>query len=51
MKKENENEIKKNEEQVKHLGGLFIIGTEIVFLLGILLIILFAKKCSRFNIY
>ncbi len=27
-KKENENEIKKNEEQVKHLGGLFIIGTE-----------------------
>jgi hypothetical protein len=29
---------------------IFIIGTEIVFLLGILLIIRFAKKCSKFNI-
>ena len=27
-KKENEDEIKKNEEKVKHLGGLSIIGTE-----------------------
>ena len=39
-----------NEKKVKQLGGLFIIGTEIVFLFGILLIIRFAKKCSRFNI-
>ena len=27
-KKEDENEVKKNEEKVKNLGGLFIIGTE-----------------------
>ena len=27
-KKENEEEVKKNEERVKNLGGLFIIGTE-----------------------